>query len=88
MLLTWWDRRAGKSDLPPREREEYRTCAGMVRDWRDFTVLKERLDGNSFDASSGVIFNADGTYHTVDLDENTGTYIVRDSEGTILYQYQ
>lgn len=63
-----------------------RTCAGMVRDWRDYNVINKVFDSTSFDAETGVIFNADGSYLTVDFDENNESYIIRNSEGTVICQ--
>jgi len=34
-----------------------------------------------------VIFNIDGSYLTVDFDEDNENYIVRNSEGTIICRY-
>ena len=86
LILKFWDRRVKNPSTSPKQKEEYRTCAGMVRNWKDYLRLKEKLEGSSFDATSGVIYQSDGTYHTVDFDEENGTYIVRDSEGTVLYE--
>lgn len=86
-LLILWDWRARRNELPPTLRREYRTCTGMVRDWRDYNVINKVFDATSFDAETGVIFNADGSYLTVDFDENNESYIIRNSEGTVICQY-
>jgi hypothetical protein len=86
-LLILWDWRVKEPLLPPQQRREYRTCAGIVRDWRDYYVINKVFNEVSFDAETGIIFNADGTYLTVDFDEEQETYLVRNSEGTIIYQH-
>ena len=86
LVLKSWDRRVKDPGTSTKQKEEYRTCAGMIRNWRDYFKLKEKLEGPSFDATNGIVYQSDGTYHTVDFDEENGTYIVRDSEGTILYE--
>jgi hypothetical protein len=86
-LLMLWDWRARTQELTPTLRREYRTCAGMVRDWRDYNVINKVFDNTSFDAETGVIFNADGSYLTVDFDENNESYIIRNTEGTVICQY-
>ena len=58
----------------------------MVRDWKDYLILKEKLDMMSFDSTSGVMYRSDGSYYTVDFDEENGGYIVRDNEGTVIYE--
>ena len=84
LLLRLWDWRINEAGSTTTHRHEYRTCAGIVRDWRDYLVINQTFKGVSFDATSGVIFNADGTYLTVDFDEEKEAYIVRNSEGTII----
>jgi len=86
-LLLLWDWRVRGQELAPALRREYRTCAGMVRDWRDYNVVNQVFGTTSFDAETGVIFNADGSYLTVDFDENDELYIIRNSEGTVICQY-
>jgi hypothetical protein len=86
-LLILWDWRTRGQKLTPDLRREYRTCAGIVRDWRDYNVINHVFDGSSFDAETGVIFNPDGSYLTVDFDENNESYLIRNSEGTIICQY-
>ena len=86
LVLGFWDRRVKDHSLSADLREEYRTCAGIVRDWKEYNALKEKLEEMSFDATSGVMYRTDGTYLTVDFNEENGSYIVRDSEGTVLYE--
>jgi len=86
-LLLVWDWRVRDPEVPPTKKREYRTCAGIVRDWRDYNVLKQVFDNVSFSAETGVIFNTDGTYLTVDFDEEKEDYIVRNSEGTVICHY-
>jgi DNA-directed RNA polymerase subunit RPC12/RpoP len=83
-LLTLWDWRVGDRGLTSTQRHEYRTCAGIVRDWRDYYTINQTFKDISFDAATGIIFNTDGTYLTVDFDEEREAYIVRNSEGTII----
>jgi len=85
-ILNFWDKRAKDPELDSDLKEEYRTCAGIVRNWREYFNLKEKLEGSSFDATSGVIYRPDGTYYTIDFNEENGAYIVRDSEGIVLYE--
>ena len=86
LLLNRWDKRAKGPGMSQGEREEYRTCAGMVRDWKDYTLLNQKTGEVTFDATNGVVFGSDGSYCTVDFDEENGTYVVRDSEGNVLYE--
>lgn len=86
MMLSFWDRRIKDKTSISDLREEYRTCAGIVRDWREYNSLKEKLENISFDSTSGLLFRPDGSYYTIDFDEENGSYIVRDNEGTILYE--
>lgn len=86
LILKFWDKRAKDPILDSNLKEEYRTCAGIARNWGEYFVLKERLEVSSFDATSGVIYRPDGTYYTIDFNEENGAYIVRDSEGTVLYE--
>ena len=86
-LLGLWDWRASDTRLTQTQRYEYRTCAGIVRDWRDYYAINQTFKDISFDALTGVIFNADGTYLTVDFDEEREAYIVRNSEGTLICSY-
>jgi hypothetical protein len=85
--LILWDWRVREPLLNLTQKREYRTCAGIVRDWRDYYVINKLFDEVSFDAETGVIFNADGTYLTVDFDEENEAYLVRNSEGTIICRY-
>ncbi len=86
-LLLVWDWRIRDPQVPKTRKREYRTCAGIVRDWRDYNVLKQVFNSVSFSAETGVIFNTDGTYLTVDFDEEHDDYIVRNSEGTVICHY-
>jgi len=86
-LMMLWDWRARDGLMPFDQRREYRTCAGMVRDWRDYYVVNKIFTDVSFDAETGVIFNTDGSYLTVDFDEQQEDYIVRNSEGTVICRY-
>lgn len=86
-LLRLWDWRVRQSTLTQQLHREYRTCAGMVRDWRDYFVLNYVLSDVSYDAETGVIFNTDGSYLTVDFDENEESYLIRNSEGTVICRY-
>ena len=86
IILNFWDRRTKDPSVSHELKEEYRTCAGMVRDWKDYLILKEKLDMMSFDSTSGVMYRSDGSYYTVDFDEENGGYIVRDNEGTVIYE--
>jgi len=86
-LLGIWNWRIGTPGLTSKQKQEYRTCAGIARDWRDYYVLNQTFKDISFDAVNGVIFNADGTYMTVDFDEEREAYIVRNSEGTVICRY-
>jgi DNA-directed RNA polymerase subunit RPC12/RpoP len=86
-LLMLWNWRAGDARLPLKQRHEYRTCAGIIRDWRDYYVINQKFKDVSFDAAAGIIYNTDGTYLTVDFDEEREAYIVRNSEGTIIFGY-
>ncbi len=86
-LLMMWDWRANDPINKSQQRREYRTCAGMVRDWRDYFAINKFFNEVSFDAETGVIFNIDGSYLTVDFDEDNENYIVRNSEGTIICRY-
>ena len=86
-LLILWDWRVREPKLPQQQRREYRTCAGIVRDWRDYYMINKAIGTISFDAETGILFNADGTYLTVDFDEEQEDYIVRNSEGTVICRY-
>ena len=86
-LLTVWDWRTKDPLHNATIRREYRTCAGIVRDWRDYFVVTKWFNDTTFDAETGIIFNADGSYLTVDLDENQENYIIRNSEGTEICRY-
>ena len=86
LILGFWDRRTKDPMLDPKLKEEYRTCAGMVRDWRDYYILKDKIDMTSFDATSGLIYRPDGTFYTIDFDEEKQSYVVRDGEGTVIYE--
>jgi DNA-directed RNA polymerase subunit RPC12/RpoP len=86
-LLLLWDWRVREPLLPPPQKREYRTCAGIVRDWRDYNVINQVVGNISFDAETGVIFNPDGSYLTVDFDEDNEAYLIRNSEGTIICKY-
>jgi len=86
-VLYLWDWRVSNPDISRQLRREYRTCAGIVRDWRDYYVINNVFDGVSFDAETGVIFNSDGSYLTVDFDEENESYLVRNSEGTVVCKY-
>lgn len=86
-LLILWDWRANDPANKSEKRREYRTCAGMVRDWRDYFVINKFFNEVSFDAETGVIFNTDGSYLTVDFDEDNENYIVRNSEGAVICRY-
>ena len=82
-----WNWRIKEPRLTPHQKWEYRTCAGIIRDWRDYFVVDKVFNDVSFDSETGVIFNTDGTYFTVDFDEEQETYIVRNTEGTIICNY-
>lgn len=84
VLLKFWEKRLSKLNLNPKKTKEYKTCAGIVKDWRDYNVLNKKTDEISYDASAGVIYNTDGSYQTVDFDEETENYIIRDSEGIVI----
>ncbi len=86
-LLILWNWRLSETNHTQYKRREYRTCAGIVRDWRDYFVVNRLFNNVSFDAETGVIFNIDGSYYTVDFDEDNENYIIRNSEGTIICQY-
>lgn len=86
-LLLLWNWRLSEPEHTPYHRREYRTCAGIVRDWRDYFVVNKLFDNVSYDAETGIIFNNDGSYYTVDFDENNENYIIRNSEGTIICKY-
>ena len=86
-LLLLWNWRAKEPEIPSKQKREYRTCAGIVRDWRDYLMLNKVFNDVSFDAETGIVFNADGTYLTVDFYEEQEAYIVRNSEGTIICKY-
>lgn len=86
-LILLWKWRAHDAMMSEQQRREYRTCAGIVRDWRDYMVFNKIFTGVSYDAETGVIFNTDGSYLTVDFDEDREDYIVRNSEGTIICRY-
>jgi len=86
-LLLLWDGRVKDLQVPPTAKREYRTCAGIVRDWRDYLVVNQVFTDVSFDAETGIIYNTDGSYLTVDFDEDQETYVVRNSEGTVICQY-
>jgi len=86
LFLNFWDRRVKNPAIDINIKDEYRTCAGIVRDWRDYLILKEKIEDMSFDATSGLIYRPDGKFYTVDFDEEKQSYVVRDSEGTILYE--
>jgi DNA-directed RNA polymerase subunit RPC12/RpoP len=86
-LLILWYWRSYVTANKSYQRREYRTCAGMVRDWRDYFVVNKFFNEVSFDAETGIIFNTDGSYLTVDFDEDNENYIIRNSEGTIICRY-
>jgi len=86
-LILLWNWRFKEPALTLKQKREYRTCAGIVRDWRDFLVINKVFNDVSFDAETGIVFNADGTYLTVDFDEGQEAYIIRNSEGTIICRY-
>jgi len=86
-LLLLWNWRARDPEVSKTRKREYRTCAGIVRDWRDYNVVKQVFGNVSFSAETGVIFNTDGTYLTVDFDEDSDNYVVRNSEGTVICHY-
>ena len=86
-LLNIWDYRSKDPELSITKRREYRTCAGMVRDWRDYYSINQVIDNFSFDSETGIVFHSDGSYLTVDFDEENESYIVRNSEGTVICQY-
>jgi hypothetical protein len=69
------------------QRREYRTCAGIVRDWRDYYVITKHFNEVTFDAETGVIYNTDGSHLTVDFDEEKESYIIRNSEGGVICWY-
>lgn len=83
-LLTLWNWRVKDTWLTLNQKREYRTCAGIVRDWRDYFLINNTFDNISFDAETGIIFNKDGTYLTVDFDEDMEVYLVRNSDGIII----
>ncbi len=85
-LLNIWNNRVKQPSLTQRITKEFKTCAGIVKDWRDYFLLKEQIEAVSvsYDSTTGVIFQPDGTYTTVDFDEEKEMYIIRDSEGTII----
>jgi len=84
--LNIWNNRVKQPSLTQRITKEFKTCAGIVKDWRDYFLLKEQIEAVSvsYDSTTGVIFQPDGTYTTVDFDEEKEMYIIRDSEGTII----
>jgi len=86
-LLLLWNWRLSEPNHTQYKRREYRTCAGIVRDWRDYFVVNNLFNNVSFDSENGVIFNNDGSYYTVDFDEDNENYIIRNSEGTIICKY-
>ncbi len=86
-LLLLWNWRLSEPNHTQYKRREYRTCAGIVRDWRDYLVVNSLFSNVSFDAEKGVVFNSDGSYYTVDFDEDNENYIIRNSEGTIICKY-
>lgn len=83
-LLRQWNKRIQIRDLSSTQVHEYKTCAGIIKDWRDYNILNEESDGYSYDSTTGVIFNPDGSYSTIDFDEENNKFIMRDSEGVIL----
>ena len=86
-LILLWNWRVKEPKITQNQRREYRTCAGIVRDWRDYFAINKVFNEVSFDAETGIIFNADGTYLTVDFDEDQEAYIVRNSEGAVICRY-
>lgn len=86
-LLKLWNWRVNELDHTTTEIREYRTCAGIVRDWRDYLLVTKYFNEVSFDAETGIIFNTDGSYLTVDFDEENEAYIIRNSEGTVICKY-
>jgi DNA-directed RNA polymerase subunit RPC12/RpoP len=86
-LILLWNYRIKEPTLSLKQKREYRTCAGIVRDWRDYFVINKVFNEVSFDAETGIVFNTDGSYLTVDFDEDEEAYIVRNSEGTIICKY-
>ena len=86
-ILMLWDWRDRQPDLTIEQKREYRTCAGIVRDWRDHYLINQMFDTPSFDSETGVIFNSDGSYLSFDFDEENEVFLVRNSEGTIICKY-
>jgi len=86
-LIMLWNWRVKQPALSIKQKREYRTCTGIVRDWRDYLVVNKVFNEVLFDAETGIVFNADGTYLTVDFDEEQEAYIVRNSEGSIICKY-
>ncbi|MEF8847878.1 MAG: hypothetical protein V5A68_01945, partial [Candidatus Thermoplasmatota archaeon] len=53
VLLNIWDRRIKNLDSKKDKKTEFKTCAGIVRYWRDYNILNSQIDGLSYESNAG-----------------------------------